>query len=159
MRCDECGEREAVVHLTKVVDDDVAQVHLCEQCAAASGIETASAAPAHPLAGILQAAQARQAHARDAARCAYCGTSQQDFRSSGRLGCAHCYGAFTESLRELVQRVHGEARHTGRRYEPPNPASPPLRSAASLRDELAEAIAREEFERAAALRDALRGLE
>jgi protein arginine kinase activator len=160
MLCDECRERDAVVHLTKVVDTGVAQVHLCEHCAAAAGIETASQGGApHPLHGLLQAAQQQKAQARDAARCAYCGTSQAEFRTSGRLGCAHCYGAFTESLRELVKRVHGEARHVGRRYEPPNPADPPRRTVATLREELAEAIAREEFERAAALRDALRGME
>lgn len=159
MRCDTCREREAVVHLTKIVDQSVAQVHLCEQCAAAKGIETATAAAAHPLAGVLQAAQHQHTVGLDAARCAFCGTSQKDFRASGRLGCAHCYGAFAESLRDLLRRVHGSAKHVGRRYEPPSPTAAPLRSIESLRDQLREAVAHEDFERAAALRDEIRGLE
>lgn len=159
MLCDDCHERDAVVHLTKIVDQEVTQVHLCEKCAAAKGIETAQSAPSHPLAGVLQAAQQQASASLDAARCAYCGTSQKDFRASGRLGCAHCYSAFAESLRDLLRRVHGNAKHVGRRYEPPNPAGPPTRSADTLREQLREAIEREEFERAAALRDELRGVE
>jgi protein arginine kinase activator len=159
MLCDDCHERDAVVHLTKIVEQQVTQVHLCEKCAAAKGIETAQTTPAHPLAGVLQAAQLQQATSLDAARCAYCGTSQKDFRASGRLGCAHCYSAFAESLRDLLQRVQGSAKHVGRRYEPPNPGAPPTRSVDSIRDQLREAIDREEFERAASLRDELRGLE
>ena len=34
MRCDNCGEREAVIHLTQIVDNTVTTLHLCEQCAA-----------------------------------------------------------------------------------------------------------------------------
>ncbi len=158
MRCDTCGGPEAVVHLTQVVEDAVTQVHLCERCAAAQGIETSAAAPAHPLAGFLQSAQ-RSPQPRDAVRCAFCGTSQTDFRTSGRLGCAYCYGAFTESLRDLLRRVHGNAQHVGRQYTVPDPADPPQRSAESLREALAAAVAREEFELAAMLRDALRRLD
>ena len=160
MLCDQCGEREAVVHLTQIVENAVTQLHLCEKCAAAKGIETTVAVPKHPLAGVLQAAQDQMALPADAVRCAFCGTSQKDFRASGRLGCAYCYGAFAESLRELLRRVHGNARHAGRRYVPPNPVAADLAgSLAVLRERLLQAVEREEFESAAALRDEIRGME
>jgi protein arginine kinase activator len=160
MQCDQCGEREAVVHLTQIVDNAVTQLHLCEKCAAAKGIETTVAVPNHPLAGVLQAAHDHVSLASDAARCAFCGTSQKDFRDSGRLGCSHCYGAFAESLRELLRRVHGNARHVGRRYVTRNPeAASRAGSLAVLRERLQQAVEREEFETAAALRDEIQGLE
>lgn len=160
MLCDHCAEREAVVNVTKVVENTVTQEHLCEQCAAAQGIETSTSLPKHPLAGVLEAAQTHSAITSDAARCAYCGTSQKDFRTSGRLGCAHCYGAFAESLRELLRRVHGNARHVGRRHAPRDPAAADRAgSLALLRERLRQAVEREEFESAATLRDEIRGLE
>jgi protein arginine kinase activator len=160
MLCDQCREREAIVNVTKVVENAVTQEHLCEQCAVAQGIETSIAAPKHPLAGVLEAAQAQAVVTSDAARCAFCGTSQKDFRTSGRLGCAHCYGAFAESLRELLRRVHGNARHVGRRHVPRDPgAADRAGSLALLRERLRQAVEREEFEAAAALRDEIRGLE
>jgi protein arginine kinase activator len=160
MLCDQCKEREAVVHLTQIVENAVTQLHLCEKCAATKGIETTVTMPKHPLAGVLQAAQQQSAQPADAVRCAFCGTSQKDFRASGRLGCAYCYGAFAESLRDLLRRVHGNARHVGRRYLPPNPdAADKAGSLAMLRERLRQAVEREEFETAAGLRDEIRGLE
>jgi protein arginine kinase activator len=162
MVCDQCGERDAVVHLTQIVDDQVTQLHLCEKCAAARGVETTVNLPKHPLGDFLQAVQQQLATAPgDAARCAFCGQSQRDFKASGRLGCAHCYGAFEQGLRTLLRRVHGSATHVGRAYEPPDPAAPlpPASTLGLLRDQLREAIEREQFELAAELRDRIRGLE
>ena len=34
MQCDQCKEREAVVHLTQIVEEQVTTQHLCERCAA-----------------------------------------------------------------------------------------------------------------------------
>jgi protein arginine kinase activator len=160
MLCDHCHEREAVVHLTQIVETAVTQLHLCEKCAAAKGIETTVSMPQHPLAGVLQAAQQQQVAAADAVRCSFCGTSQKDFRASGRLGCAYCYGAFAESLRDLLRRVHGSSQHVGRRYAAPGPETADRTgSLALLRERLRQAIEREEFETAASLRDEIRGME
>jgi protein arginine kinase activator len=161
MVCDQCHERDAVVHLTQIVDGAVSQIHLCEKCSAERGIETTVAVPKHPLGDFLQAVQQQAAQMPgDAVRCAYCGTSLRDFRASGRLGCAHCYGAFEQSLRELLRRVHGSTRHEGWRYESADPAMMQRDlTLQELRRKLEQAVQSEEFESAAALRDQIRGLE
>lgn len=159
MLCDQCRERDAVVHLTQIVGQSVAQVHLCEWCAAERGIETTVSEPKHPLGDFLQAVQQQASQLPgDLPRCAYCGTSLQEFRASGRLGCAHCYAAFDQSLRELLRRVHGATRHAG--WRPPAPGERDRASRVeALREELARAVAAEAFESAAALRDQIRALE
>ena len=161
MICSQCQERDAVVHPTQIVENAVTQVHLCEQCAAERGIETNVSLPKHPLGDFLQAAQ-QQAHQHpgDAARCSYCGTSLADFRASGRLGCARCYGAFEQSLKDLLRRVHGSATHVGRRYAGADaPALDRTATLTELRGRLADAIKSEEFELAASLRDQIRTME
>lgn len=162
MVCDTCRERDAVVHLTQIVEAVVSQVHLCEQCAAARGIETTvSTAPKHPLGDFLQAVQQQAAQMPgDASRCSYCGTSLRDFRASGRLGCAQCYGAFEQSLRELLKRVQGSTRHEGWRHDAADPDFVAREATLEvLRTRLSRAIEGEAFEEAAALRDQIRGLE
>lgn len=57
MLCDNCGERDASVHLTTIVNNEVRQQHLCEKCAAERGVETTVAVPKHPLGDFLQAVQ------------------------------------------------------------------------------------------------------
>jgi len=164
MLCDQCKERDAMVHLTQIVGAEVTQLHLCEKCAAAKGIETTVAMPKHPLGDFLYAVQQPAPPAvGDQARCAHCQTSLRDFRASGRLGCAHCYTAFEGALRELLRRVHGAARHRGREYTAsvmtPAPETGGTTELESLRVRLQRAVAAEEFEVAAALRDQIRALE
>lgn len=161
MLCSQCHERDAVVHLTQIVENAVTQVHLCEQCAAERGIETNVSLPKHPLGDFLQAAQQQALqHPGDAVRCSYCGTSLSDFRASGRLGCARCYGAFEQSLKDLLRRVHGSASHVGRRYAGADaPALDRTATLTELRGRLADAIKGEEFELAASLRDQIRTME
>lgn len=161
MVCDQCRERDAIVHLTQIVDQAMSQVHLCEKCAAERGIETTASDQKSALGDFLQAVQQQTAQfPGDAARCAYCGTSLRDFRASGRLGCAHCYAAFEQSLRELLRRVHGSTRHEGWRREARDPDLLTRESTLQeLRDKLQRAVADEAFEVAASLRDQIRGLE
>ena len=161
MICDNCRERDAVVNLTNVKDGMVRQQHLCERCAAEQGVETTVATPKPALSDFLQAVnQQAVAAPGDQSTCHFCGATARDFRQTGRVGCARCYNAFERSLRELLRRLHGNAKHTGRRYSPP--AESVLVSASTvgqLREELRKAIAGEQFELAAQLRDKLRAAE
>ena len=61
--------------------------------------------------------------ARGADACARCGATLQDFRESGRLGCAECYQAFEVPLRDLLRRLHGSTHHMGERYVDPGQAT------------------------------------
>jgi protein arginine kinase activator len=161
MLCDECREHDASVHLTKLVRGEVAQEHLCAQCAAARGITTTVTTPKSVLGEFLHAVQQQEVtDASESTRCSFCNMTLKDFRTSGRLGCAQCYTAFEGRLRELLLRVHRHSQHQGRRYMPP--ASHILEQATTvgeLRDRLQRAIFNEEFELAASLRDKLKDVE
>lgn len=159
MLCDVCRERDATVTLTHAVKGEVSVLHLCQQCAGERGIETSVSTPLKNfISDYLPAVQQQNALAQaEALQCPFCSMTLRDFRQTGRLGCAHCYGTFEQSLRELLRRLHGSARHEGRQYEPP---SPDLRAESAalgeLREKLRRAIANEEFELAATLRDQIK---
>jgi len=163
MRCDVCRERDATVTLTHAVKGEVNVLHLCQRCAADRGIETSITTPLkNMIADYLPAVQASQAVTAqlDSMRCAFCSMSLADFRESGRLGCASCYTTFDQSLRALLRRVHGNAKHAGRQYDAPPPdLLHEVTALGELRERLRRAIAQEEFEQAAQLRDQIRGME
>jgi protein arginine kinase activator len=162
MSCDQCREREAVIHLTQIVNDQVTTLHLCERCAAEKGVESPGAVAKTPLGSFL-AAMGKEVEApapRTADTCARCGGSLQDFRESGRLGCPECWRAFEAPLRDLLRRLHGSTHHVGERYaDHRDPAREPKLEAADLREQLRAAVESENFELAAELRDRLRVLE
>ena len=162
MLCDNCRERDAVVHLTQIVENAVSQLHLCEKCAAEKGVETTVVPPKHPLGEFLQAVQQQMplTGTENGGRCSFCSSTLRDFRTSGRLGCAQCYKAFEGSMRELLRRVHGSSRHVGHRYEPPRPAVLERSMLlGELKERLRRAVESEQFELAADLRDRIRVLE
>jgi protein arginine kinase activator len=162
MLCDACRESDAVIQVTQVTESPVRQLNLCEKCAAKRGIETQLSLPKQPLTDFILAVQqkALPASDADATRCSFCQGTLRDFKNTGRLGCAYCYGAFEANLRDLLRRVHGESRHKGKQYVAP--VETPAEGAtvlAELRDRLKRAIDQEQFEEAAKLRDQIRVIE
>jgi protein arginine kinase activator len=164
MSCDQCHEREAVIHLTQIVNEQVTTLHLCERCAAEKGVESPSGVVKTPLGSFLAAMGKNLPEAEPAPRsgdtCGRCGGSLQDFRESGRLGCPECYRSFEAPLRDLLRRLHGSTHHVGERYADrgSSPADGRV-GTAELREQLRLAVETENFELAAELRDRLRVLE
>lgn len=166
MRCDQCHEREATVHLTQIAEEQVITVHLCERCAAEKGVESSASLGKTPV-GTFLASMGKGLDLASAlpglppsGTCPTCHATLSDFRESGRLGCADCYRTFEASLRDLLRRLHGSSRHLGKRYAPPGeapPTAPP--STDQLREQLRIAVETENFELAAELRDRLRVVE
>jgi protein arginine kinase activator len=164
MSCEQCHEREAVIHLTQIVNEQVTTLHLCERCAAEKGVESPGSQPKTPLGTFLaamgQELPEQSPAPRAADTCPRCGGSLQDFRESGRLGCPDCYRSFEVPLRDLLRRLHGSTHHVGERYADREPATAAERpQTAELREQLRVAVETENFELAAELRDRLRVLE
>jgi protein arginine kinase activator len=164
MSCDQCREREAVIHLTQIVNEQVTTLHLCERCAAEKGVESPGAVAKTPLGSFLAAMGKGLPEPATAPRsgdtCPRCGGSLQDFRESGRLGCPECYHSFELPLRDLLRRLHATTHHVGERYAERGPEIVRIpERAAELREQLRLAVETENFELAAELRDRLRVLE
>ncbi|NLN17204.1 MAG: hypothetical protein GX182_07815 [Firmicutes bacterium] len=159
MLCDECRQRPAVVHITKIVNNVRSEVHLCEKCAQGRE-EFAEASFGFPklIASLFDWGPAVPGVRRDV-QCESCGLTQQDFRRLGQLGCPACYEGFAPQLEPLLRRLHGGARHRGKVPGPEGKGIKIRRELESLRRQLQEAIGREEYELAAKLRDEIRDLE
>jgi protein arginine kinase activator len=163
--CENCKEREGILTVTTVVGGESRKVLLCEKCAAERGVEP-EPVPAPQIGQLLQKLHQQPAMSgpggviRDQGRCDFCSATLGDFRATGRLGCPRCYAAFETSLRDLLRRVHGSARHIGRQYEAPQRDELQRQTqVGELRAQLKRAIEAEQFELAADIRDRLRVLE
>ncbi|MGE5653341.1 MAG: UvrB/UvrC motif-containing protein [Bacillota bacterium] len=167
MLCQECQKRPATVHYTKIVNGQKSEMHLCEQCAGSVndfvfplGLDNTFSLN-QILAGLMEMDPTGDKAIRQTgpARCPNCGLTYAQFRQSGRLGCGECYQAFGGQLLPLLKRIHGSAEHTGKIPERSGSAAQNRRRLEQLRADLNRAVAREEFEHAAELRDQIRKLE
>jgi protein arginine kinase activator len=158
MTCQRCPE-EATVHLTESIDGEVREVHLCAPCAREAGVPTPQVAPPElaldaVLNGLILAHVGELVGDLAQRACPLCGLRFMEFRTGGRLGCPHDYRAFDRGLLPLIRRAHGASRHVGKMPRRRRPGDPTR--TLRLRTELRQAIAREDYERAARLRDQIR---
>ena len=91
--------------------------------------------------------------------CAHCALSLAEFQATGMLGCPQCYLHFAPILAPMLKRIHGSDQHIGKSYRKTIRPLPPTQELAKLKLELREAVAEENFEDAATLRDQIKELE
>jgi protein arginine kinase activator len=159
MDCEACGERPATIRYAEMVDGQLSTWNLCEECAREKGVTGSLSSFATPLVnvlmGLLGEPAEREAEA-PVASCPQCGMSYQDFRRTGRLGCAACYDTFGAELRPLLRRIHGSTQHAGRVPSTHADDAAVRNEVRRLKADLARAVGHEEYERAAEIRDAIR---
>lgn len=164
MMCDECGIRPATVRLMSIVNGEKVARNLCTHCLS----DVKKQLPSLDLSGLdsmlanLLAATKKMGVPEQPEidrTCSRCGTTYEAFQKSGLLGCADCYDAFREPLEALLKRIHGQTQHTGRAPGVQNDAISHKLSLYGLKQQLSRAIAAEEYEQAAELRDRIRALQ
>ena len=164
MQCGICGKKKATVHLTEIVDDQMTELHLCEDCAREKSVQMEQQfGLADLLAGLSDFGKPSKGLDQAKLKCANCGLSYDDFRKFGRLGCSECYVSFRENLMTLLKRIHGSGKHYGKKPAYiPLPISAPKEPGEvkdemqDLKEQLSKAILSENFEEAAKLRDMIR---
>jgi protein arginine kinase activator len=157
MKCDHC-DKPAVVHEVVIKDGQKTEVHLCEAHASAAGYVPQPQPLNQLLSSISPANQiVRKSGASPA--CPACGMTLAQFRQHGNLGCETCYETFEGVLESLIERAHaGGTHHIGRSPSGAARATELRELRMKLVRELDEAVAAEQYERAARLRDRLHGL-
>ena len=158
-KCQSCG-KAATVHITKIVNAQKQEMHLCQECSEKQQVLKNQELN---LAVILQTmiGQHVGGSTDELARltCPTCGIKYMEFKAEGRLGCPHDYKVFQKALEPLLLRIHRSTRHVGK--IPPHAS----RNAAlqgelmDLRQRLREAVEREAYEEAAQVRDLIRSKE
>ena len=183
MLCSYCGKREVEVLIKQVVNQEVHDLKLCRECAEEMGFISPDI-PSITISFSLNEAdlqkqkkmmrlQKKNAEIHDALVCSSCGMEYKEFRQNGILGCPTCYESFRFSLGAYLQRVQGAESHWGG-------MSDMFSDIKVLKDEqgavstiscdekqtgikrleldIADAVLKEDYERAAELRDTLKRL-
>jgi protein arginine kinase activator len=154
--CQSCRSRPATWHLTDFVGGEAIQQHFCEECYK----QRDDALPSETTAfASLIAAMVPELKEMALRQCPQCGLDYLEFRQTLRLGCPNDYEAFDQALERLLERIHGATRHTGKAARLAVAEQDVRARLRSLRKEQKEAIAREDYEQAAQLRDRIREIQ
>ncbi|SHH44407.1 UvrB/UvrC motif-containing protein [Tepidibacter thalassicus] len=165
MICEKCNKREATIHLTEIINGKKRELHLCEECANKEKSINFNMDFDMPfsmkdiLSSIIDMGISNDFYKVEEFVCSECKESYTRFKEIGRLGCYKCYDAFKEQLIPVIKRIQGSTEHIGK---VPKKIGGSLRiknEIKRLKNELNKAVEREEFEKAAQIRDKIRELE
>ncbi|WP_246945456.1 UvrB/UvrC motif-containing protein [Bacillus pinisoli] len=172
MVCQECQQRPATLHFTKIINGEKSEIHLCDHCAKEKGeLSMFSNGDGFSfnnlLAGLLnfehkpfQKDSSNAFTPTEVIQCERCKLTFQQFAKVGRFGCSNCYKAFQHQLDPVIRRLHsGNTVHSGKIPKRIGGSIHVKKQISLLRGELKDLIENEEFEQAAKLRDKIRELE
>jgi protein arginine kinase activator len=163
MKCQIC-DNPATVHLTDIVNKKKRELHLCERCARERNLIAEPPGPQLDLKALLnllmhpfpqpgqQAGPGDDVIAQPVTEaCEVCGLTLAEFKAEGRLGCPHDYESLRAALEPLLERIHRSMAHAGKA-----PRAVQVREWKKL---MQTAVAAEDYEEAARLRDLIRRAE
>lgn len=162
MLCDVCGKNPATVHLTEIINDQMNELHLCEQCAHQKSMKMDQQFGLSELLGGMVEFDKPAKEEKEAAvsvKCANCGLTYAEFKKIGRLGCSDCYTTFKKYLGPLLKKIHGSIIHFGKSPFKVARVTDKKTDLQVLRNQLQKAIDTEAFEEAAKVRDKIKELE
>lgn len=142
MLCDKCKKRDAKIYYTEIVNGEMKEQHLCEECAAEctrfhmnSTFMNKDVSVGDILSSILgnyrnasnsksnengkedtkTETTGKEKSKDDIIRCENCGMTYEQFLQQGMFGCAKCYENFRKILSRSLKSLHGADTHVGKK--------------------------------------------
>ncbi len=164
MKCQKCGNKEATAHITKIINGYKEEMHLCSDCASSSPEYKEMKSGMNFgigdfLTGMFTGSkQTAIGSERETALCPTCHMSYEEFLKKGKLGCGDCYSTFATRLRRPLKQIHGTFEHIGKVPRRIGNGFLLSKKISSLEAEMNAAVAQQDFETAAKLRDEIKAL-
>ena len=160
MKCECCHKTDATIHLTQVIDGEVKKLNLCQDCALDNGIDLNSPIS---ITDVLLGLGAQPQSIVPAATefdlsCSRCQMTRAEFKKRARLGCPECYNAFMGELSALTKAMHHSNQHVGKIPARQGNTARIAAQIAALKKDDETAVAKEQYEVAANLRDKIKAL-
>jgi protein arginine kinase activator len=83
----------------------------------------------------------------------------EEFQRSGKVGCNNCYDVLEDNLNPLIRRLQGSIEHNGKVPARLSKSISISREISRLKELLLKAVEKEEYEKAAEIRDKIKSLE
>lgn len=159
IKCDMC-DRPATHHSVEIIKGQKIVKHLCDLHAAQAGL--AIKAVHTPINELLTnfVKQHSGIATQQELTCPDCGLTFSQFREHSLMGCPNCYKAMEAALAPMLERAQeGGTHHIGKVPRRAGAGEQRQQELLRLRKKLTDAVASEQYEEAARLRDQIRHVE
>lgn len=179
MKCENCGENEANIKYTQIINGQKKKMFLCERCSEELGINEMNFNMPIDFTSFLSDffedipstnLMSGMERIQNEVICSKCGLNFNEFMNTGRFGCSNCYDEFEIKIDPILKNIQGTNRHIGRlgnviegneidKQKHNNKNSMKEEKAKKvdqLKERLKQAIREERYEDAAKIRDELK---
>jgi len=165
--CERCKKNEAKVHIIKIINGEKTETLLCEKCAKELtdiSFDTHFSTDnklsfQNILSGFFETLDRSNKNQKIEVVCKSCGLTYSEFKKNGKLGCSNCYESFQDLLKSRIKRIQGDTEHIGKIPKRESKEVIQRKRINKLKEELQQAIIKEEYEEAAVIRDKIKLLE
>ena len=161
MKCQNCGKNNANVKYTQVINGDKLELFLCDDCASEMNIGMNFSFEINDVFSSFfdDFTGFKTVAIPEVTKCKNCGLTYDEFSKTGILGCENCYTTFSERLDNVLKRLQGSNRQLSTKKSERKTEKTENLEIYKLKDELKICIEKEEYEKAAILRDKIKKLE
>ncbi len=160
MKCEICGERQAVIHIQQIKGSEIINLHLCEKCTGEKGVSNSEEIADFTFSKLLNGLMKGPVEAESEKKiCLSCGKNIEDFRKNGKIGCPECVKVFSDEIISFFKNISGFTHHKGKYPSEIIEEKALLAGNKMLQDKLDAAVKNEDYETAAILRDRIKELE
>ena len=165
MKCQSCGKKEATVRYMENINGKKQEMHFCVDCSKKLGFVDFSSMFSPIFTNIPNLLEEVYF---DEQKCSVCGYTFDDYTNTGMFGCPKCYDTFSKRLDEIFLKLQGKNRHV-KLSEKKSHIKKETKideyilskedEILKLKNKLKELVEKEEYEKAAIIRDKIRDLE
>lgn len=168
MLCERCNQNKATLFVSEYKDDEIKGYYLCNDCAKTKEnmVNLTNPEVENVITGILDMVlganlkKVRPSSVKEEQlTCDNCQTTSQEFMETGKFGCSNCYKTFDSILKNVIQKIQPSNEHNGKIPAKLVHVIANREEIISLKQNLKDAISKEEYEEAAKLRDKIKELE
>ena len=160
MKCEICGNRKAVIHIQQVIGKERIDLHLCDTCALERGISSSEERIELSISSLLHGlVDLRRMKGAKEKACPRCGSTWEQIGKRQQMGCGECYTLFAKEIQGWFQPMVEKPQHRGKLPKRLRTYKTYLVDVVKLKEGLKEAVRREDYEKAARIRDRIKELE
>ena len=151
--CSSC-KKDCTIHLTQIINGKVNNVDMCEHCPHTKMVNNDENINLMDFLINMNS----NSNLKKGNVCPECGMGEQVFKKTLRFGCVVCYQVFEPQLKLILSQTQKFGKHTGKIPNMYQDREVLRQKIQGLKEQLEEAVTREDYEKAALLRDDLSSL-
>ena len=177
MLCQKCNKKTASVFISSIINGQETRMYLCNDCAKDYPLFNFNFQEPFSITDVMDKFNINEQNQLDEEFdkllaldkeskekykemiCPNCYSTYDEYKKTGKLGCSKCYEAFKDELKPDVKNIYGYDEYIGKVPKKVDGDIYISNEIRVLKSDLIRAIEKEEYEKAADIRDKIKELE